>query len=212
MKQLMKAVVIAAMLAPLTASALFRCKDEKGLTHIGNVPPPECANVPVYEVTSTGTVLRKIEPTPTPEQLKAKQAEEAKAKEAARIETEKKRKDQILLTTYTSEAEIDRARDNALQSLAKAQESNAARMKAVDKRQKELEDELEFYKAGTSKGKTAAKGREPPAQLTSDIASLKKERTVLEEANARTEKEMQAIRDRFAADKARWNELRQGKK
>jgi hypothetical protein len=211
-KQLMKAVLIAAMLAPLTASALFRCKDEKGFTHIGSVPPPECANVPIFEVTSTGTVLRKIEPTPTPEQLKAKQAEEAKAKEAARLETDKKRKDQILLTTYTSEAEFDRARDNALQSLAKTLEANATRMKAVDKRQKELEDELEFYKAGTGKGKAGTKGREPPAQLTSDIAGLKKERTVLEEANARTEKEMQAVRDRFEADKARWNELRQPKK
>jgi hypothetical protein len=205
-------LLIAVTLAPLTASALYRCKDEKGLTHIGQAPPPECANVPIYEVTVTGTVLRKIDPTPTPEQLKAKQAEEAKAREAAKAASEAQRRDKILLTTYTSEQDFDRARDTALQPLTKVLDGNAARLKAIEKRQKELDDELEFYKAGSSKTKAPGKGREPPAQLTNDIAQLNKEKAALAESNARAEKDMQAIRDRFEADKARWNELRQAKK
>lgn len=212
MNGLSRVLLIAAMLVPLTASALYRCKDEKGLTHIGYAPPPECANVPVYEVTATGTVLRKIDPTPTPEQLKAKQAEEAKAKEAAKAATEAQRRDKILLTTYTSEQDFDRARDTALQPLAKILEGNAARLKAVEKREKELNDELEFYKAGSSKSKAAGKGREPPAQLTNDLALLKKEKEALAQSGAKAEKDMQAVRDRFEADKARWNELRQTKK
>ena len=162
--------------------------------------------------TPSGTVLRKIDPTPTPEQLKARQAEEAKAKEAAKAATEAQRRDKILLTTYASEQDFDRAIEVALQPLMKQVEGNATRLKAVEKREKELNDELEFYKAGSSKSKTAAKGREPPAQLTNDIALLKKEKESLTQSTAKAEKDMEAVRQRFEADKARWNELRQPKK
>src|SRR5438045_7144372 len=64
MKRLL--ILIAAVWA-LQAGAAFKCVDERGLTHIGDTPPPGCARVMMYEVTPSGKVLRQIEPTPTPE-------------------------------------------------------------------------------------------------------------------------------------------------
>ena len=45
------------------ASAVYRCVDERGLTLFGDTPPAGCANVPMYEMTRTGKVLRRIDPS-----------------------------------------------------------------------------------------------------------------------------------------------------
>jgi len=74
----MKILLILALLLAPAANAAYKCKDEKGVTHIGDTPPAGCANVVMYEVSRSGTILRKIDPTPTGEQLRAKVEEEAR--------------------------------------------------------------------------------------------------------------------------------------
>src|SRR5512134_484672 len=95
-------LLLALALATPAAQAAFRCVDEKGRTHIGDTPPPGCANVVMYEVTRGGTIIRRIEPTMTEEQWKAKQEAEEKAKIAEKAAAEQKRKDLALLSTYAS--------------------------------------------------------------------------------------------------------------
>ena len=82
------------------------------------------------------------------------------------------------------------------------------RIKAIDKRQKELEDELEFYKAGKSKAKT----KEAPPMLTGDLIRLKSERTTLENSMVNSEKEIETLKVKFDADKRRWVALKGGTK
>ena len=83
-----------------------------------------------------------------------------------------------------------------------------ARSAAVDKRLKELEAEKEFYAAGKG-AKNAGKSRELPAQLKSDLERRQQELAALGKSVANYEKEMQAVRERYEADKARWVELKQ---
>ncbi len=52
----MKILLILAMLAAPAAHAAYKCKDERGITHIGDTPPAACANVVMYEITRSGTV------------------------------------------------------------------------------------------------------------------------------------------------------------
>lgn len=207
---MIKRLLIVVMLAAPAAEAAYRCKDEKGVTHIGFAPPPECANVVIYEVSKTGTVLRTIEPSLTGDQAKAKQEADARAKEAAKAAVEQRRKDTALLSTYSSEKDFERARDATLAPIQKSIATFDARTAAIEKRQKELADEMEFYKAG--KSKTAGKSREPPPQLLADIEKLGKEKESIAASKARSEKEMEQVRARYEADKARWLELKQSKK
>jgi len=202
-KTLVLAVALA--VAPF-ANAAFKCVDEKGVTHIGDTPPAGCANVVMYEVTVSGKVLRKIDPTPSEEQLKARAAEFEKAKAAIRNEAEQKRKDMALLNTYSSEKEIDTSRDRQIDPLKSRIAQAGERMKAIDKRQKELEEELEFYKAGKG-GKS--KG-EPPPQLTGDLIRLKSERTTLEKSVVNAEKEIESTKIKYDTDKRRWIALKSG--
>src|SRR3954452_23356060 len=93
------------------AMATYKCVDEKGVTRIGETPPDECANVVMYEMGRSGQVIKTIDPTPTGEQLKAREEAAARRKEADKVAAEQNRKDQALLNTYSSEREFDMARD-----------------------------------------------------------------------------------------------------
>jgi len=205
--RILKVLMVLAVLGALPAHAAFKCKDEKGVTHIGDTPPAACASVMMYEVTPSGTILRSIEPTPTGEQLKAKLEEAARAREAAKAAAEQRRKDLALLSTYSTEKDIDVSRDLNLKPIEGRIKSARDRTAAVDKHEQELEAEMEFYKAG--KSTKAAKAREAPAQLKADLERTKHEKSTLASSIASYEKEMQEVRERYDTDKKRWLELKQ---
>ena len=203
-----KTLFLLAALAAPWAQATYKCLDDKGVTHIGDTPPPGCANVVMYELSPGGKVLRKIDPTPTEEQLRARQEEYERAKAAIRQQDDRKRADMALINTFSTEKEFDVVRDRNIEPLRSRINMAQERMKAIDKRSKELEEELEFYKAGKSK----AKGKEPPPQLTGDLIRLKSERTTLEGSIAKSEKEIESIKVKADVDKQRWVALKAGVK
>jgi hypothetical protein len=204
MKKLCVALVL--LYVPL-AQATYKCVDERGVTLIGDVPPAGCANVVMYEISASGTVLRKIDPTPTAEQVKARQEEAVKKREADRAAFEQKRKDMALLNTYSSEHEIEVARDRNIEPIRGRIAAEKDRMVAVDKRLKEIADEMEFYKAGHKGGKDKP-APEVPQTLLMQQESARKERASLEKTIADNEKEIESVRQRYEADKKRYGELK----
>ena len=198
--------LIAACWIP-AAGAAFKCVDAKGITHIGDTPPPGCAAVMMYEVTPTGKVLREIEPTLTPEQAKARLAEVERKREADKVAAEQKRKDLALLNTFASEREFDVARDRNIEPLRGRIDSAHERIKAVEKRQKEVKDEMEFYKAGKSK-----KSADMPANLTEALKRTDAEKATLAASIVTHEKEIEQIKVKFDSDKKRWVDLKSGAK
>jgi chromosome segregation ATPase len=200
-------ILLAALAAIPAAQAAYKCTDEKGRTHVGDTPPPGCDRVIMYEVTKSGTVIRKIDPTPTQEQKQARIDEEARRKESARVADEQRRKDLALLATYSNERDFDVSRDRNIDPVQNRIKGAQERGAAVDKRIKELEDEMEFYKAGKSKA-AAGKTREAPPQLTADLERARKERAQLTTNLASYDKEIEQIKQRYEADKRRWQELK----
>jgi chromosome segregation ATPase len=196
------------------ASAAYKCVDEHGITQIGDVPPAGCANVVIYEVSRSGVVLRKIEPTPTPEQVKVLTAERERRAEAERSAAEQQRKDLALLNTYGSEHEIDVARDRNIEPIRNRIASAHERLSAVEEREKQLADEMEFYKAGKRKGK--AKGREPdkvveaPPSLVAEVQRIAGEKANLHKALEGYDRQIAEVRVRYEADRQRWLALKSG--
>ena len=205
--------LLALAFAP-AALATYKCVDEKGVTRIGETPPDECANVVMYEISSTGMVLKRIDPTPTAEQLRQREAEAEKRKESDKILAEKKRKDMALLNTYSTEREFDMARDRNIDPINARIKITKERLAGVEKRVKELEAEMEFYKAGKSRtttsksNKKAASPDEPPHMLTWDLQRMTTERATLEKSLAGYDKEIEAQRVKYDTDKQRWLELK----
>jgi len=193
-----------------SAGAAFKCKDEKGVTHVGDTPPEQCAKVVMYEVTRSGAIIRTIEPSLTPEQAKARVEIEERKKEADKVANEQKRKDLALLATYSSESEFDMVRDRSIQPIQARIKIAQERMPAVDKRAKELGEELEFYKAGKSTKSSSGKKVEAPVMLTSELERLRSEKQSLAKNVADSEKEITDMRARFDVDKKRWLALKAG--
>ncbi|HEX7403920.1 MAG TPA: DUF4124 domain-containing protein [Usitatibacter sp.] len=189
-----------------STGATFKCVDPKGVTRIGDTPPEECGNVVVYEISASGAVIKKIEPTPTPEQLKALEEDRVRKKESDRAAADQKRKDAALLASFSGEKEFDVARDRNIEPLVGRIKNNEDRLKEVAKRIKELEDEMEFYKAGKS-GKSG-KSSEPPPVLIEVMARSRTEKATLEKANVGYQKEIEDIKAKFEADKKRWVSLK----
>jgi chromosome segregation ATPase len=189
------------------AGAAYKCTDAKGITHVGDTPPPGCKDVMMYEVTPAGKVLREIEPTLTPEQAKVRAAELEKKRAADALVAEQKRKDLALLATYASEKEFDVARDRNIEPIKSKIASSQEQIKQAEKRQKEIQEEMEFYKAGKSK-----KGGEIPPRLTDGLKRVESEKSTLEASIAASEKEIEEVKAKYDADKKRWVELKSGPK
>jgi len=209
MKTKKLSLLVALTLAAGSAHAAFRCVDEKGRTHIGDTPPPGCANVVMYEVTRGGIVLRRIEPSMTEDQVKARLEEEEKKRLADKLAAEQKRKDTALLSTYGSEKEFDTARDRNIEPLKARISQSQDRMKEIDKRTKVVKEEMEFYTAGKKKG--GAKKDDTPAGMTAELERLNEEKTAIQKGIVGYGKEIAELRTKYDTDRRRWVALKSGK-
>ena len=191
------------------AGAVYKCVDEKGLTRIGDTPPDQCANVVMYEVTTTGKVLRKIDPTPSADSLKQVREEEARKREADKQAAMQKRKDEALLNTYANEKEFDVARDRNIDPIRGRIRAAHERLKVIDARQAKITEEMEFYQSGKKKSsKKETDG--PPPMLVAERESLDKEKGSITSQIERQEKEIEDLKARYDADRKRWVALKSG--
>jgi hypothetical protein len=141
-------------------------------------------------------VVKRNEAAPTPEQLAAREAERKKKLDDEMAAKEEKRKNAALLNTYSSERDIDEARARALQANEEAIKEAERKVGEVQKRNRELTAEAEFYQ------------KKPiPRQLQQDLQNNEtalKANTELLETKRR---ETAAINAKYDEDKRRYAEL-----
>lgn len=177
------ACLLAALALP--AAAAFKCTDSKGVAHYEDVPPAACSDVTITEVSPSGLTIRKIEPSKA---ASGAVAPAAKA-EADRATLDRQRRDRTLVDTYTTESEIDRARERALELVKARKQSAQSQLELVKKRAKGIE---------SNKGASQA-----------DRDGVAKEQAGIEHAIAGYDTEMARIQQQYETDKVRWRELKQ---
>ncbi len=200
-------VALTAFCAAAPAFATFKCVDERGVTHYGDTMPPQCAKRDVSELSREGNVLRRYNAPLTSEQQKAREAEMTKRADENKLIAAQRQKDAALTATFGSEREFDTARKNDIAQLDARKATLDTRLADVDRLIQKYTDELEFYKAG--KGKNAV-AKEPPAELTKNLARVQADRTALANENARADKEKEAVAVKYEGEKARWKQLKAG--
>jgi hypothetical protein len=198
-----------ALVSPF-AHALYKCVDEKGITHYGDTMPPQCAKKAITEMTKQGDVVRKYDAPLTPEQLRAQDEERERRAEQEKKITEQRLKDQALIATYGSEREFNVARDKDLAGLDARKKTLIARNEDIDKQLSKTQNEMEFYKAGKSKAGKAGKTAEAPPQLVMDYNRAKNDRTLLDNELVKVDVDRAAVVARYDAEKERWKKLKGG--
>lgn len=201
-----KPTVAGAALGALLAVGLpalattYKWVDEHGVVHYTDKVPPEQIDKARVELSKDGVPVRKIDPAMTAEQRKAKEAEEARQRELARVQEDVARKNKALLQSYTSEAEIELARKRALSTLDGVIQSAVAYTEQLNKRKEEVER------------KKAEFGNKPiPAALEREATTVDVELVRQNEVVAQKRRESADVQAKYDAILARWRELTNSK-
>jgi hypothetical protein len=136
------------------------------------------------------------------------------------VAKEERRRNNALLATYTSEKDIEDARERAIADNTKASKEVEGRIAEIKKRQAGYDKEMEFYsdapktdKAGKGRPAAAAKtGAKPPPKLLEDIHSAELDLKAQENLLAMRQKEVETINAKYDEDKKRFVELTKPKK
>lgn len=183
------------------AGKTYCCADERGRQACGDSLPRECFGRAYKELSERGTLLRQVEAPLTSDQQAQREAAAAAKKKEERAAMEEKRKNQALINTYTSEKDVDIARDRTLADMeSRAKEVQAKYNDAVKRKQK-LEAEMEFYKK-----------KPVPAELKEQIKASETEIKAQQAAIEAKKQEMDQVRIRFEEEKKRYLELTRGSK
>lgn len=174
---------------------LYKWVDENGKVHYTDTLPPAAANQGSAELNRSGNVVRKSE---SAEERQKRLAAEAQAAERKKQADEQARRDRALLSTYTSEKEIDLARDRALEQRGLIIKSAQARLKQLEPGTRELEQKI---RAASTNGKPV------PEHLRRQYDAKQAEIAEAQRTIKTNEEAMAAIRERYEAEKQRFREL-----
>ena len=186
----------AALFAAISLNAeakLYKWVDDKGVTHYGETIPPEYANRDTKQL-DKGRIIDRDEKRDAGKKGPAKKEV---VEDKAVIEAQ--RRDNALLATYSNEKEIDLARDRNLLQVEARVNSYTTMLKSAEATLAGLLQERDAINKN---------GRKMPASLIQDIteaeALVVRRKKELETSN----KEVEAVKARYAADKQRYRELK----
>ena len=186
---------------PATAAGMYKWTDDQGVIHYSDQMPADSVNKGGVVIDAQGRRIKKIDATLTPAQAKAKEVEDEKARIIAKTQEDKMRRDIALTHSYTSEDEIDFARNRALLAVESQLKSAEAYVADLTKRQAELK-----------KNKLAYGDKPVPGTLDSELSSLDEELVRQDKVMTQRRTEITAIHAKYESDKLRWREIRTDQK
>jgi chromosome segregation ATPase len=180
-------------------SAAAARTDEDGRMQISDRVPADAARYRVEVLNSRGMVIRVMEAQQTEEQrIEAAALAEAEA-EAERAREAQERHDNMLMQSYTSVADIERARDGRLQALA-------AQIRVAQAAVDNLQDNYDGLVARTER--LEGDGRPVPEDLAQQVERARSQLEANQRFVAAREQEHAELSASFAADIDRYKELR----
>jgi len=175
---------------------MFKCVDAKGRTYYTQVPPRECLGRSTEELSRQGSVLKRSGGTLTPEEQAARERERKEKQEREIAEREERRKNRALLSTYSSEQDIEDARARAIKDNEVAIKQTEKTIADAMKRKKKLETEKEFYLK-----------KPMPPKLSQDIKNNEIEIRTQQGLLEAKKKQVADINAKYDADKKRYLEV-----
>jgi hypothetical protein len=190
----------AAFLAVATPAraVMYKWVDDKGVVHYTDKLPPEAVDKANTELSKEGIPVKKTDKVQvlTPEQRRAIAEEQEKKRLVAKQAEEVARRDRALMSSYTSEAEIDLARNRSLQTINNVVQSTMA-----------FSDQLNKRKADAEAKKVEFAGRPIVAVLDRELEGIDAELARQADIIAQKKREAEAVTAKYDADKQRWREL-----
>lgn len=186
-------LMLAATCVHAEAKRIKKWVDSEGVTHYGDVLPPSYAGEQTTEMNSQGIKVKRKPPPANPNDKQTNKPKEL---------TEQERRDKALLNSFTTDKEIDLARDRNLQMDQAALQSLRLRLTAAEQRLQKTSTAITEFN----------RNRKPiPADLIREQKAQQTEISNIQRQMEQKEASMDATRTRFDNDKQRFMELKSGK-
>lgn len=203
-KQVFNTIIIMTAISSLTLTtsvqARMKCwKNHEGITECGDKVPPEFAQKGHKEIGESGIVREEVERAKTSEELAEEERLAKLEEERLKKEEEKQLKDRILLETFASVEEIEKARDDRIQSVE-------ASIALTGVRREKIQADLDKRIKSAADAEKA--GREPNDDLLADIESLKRQIKDIDKFVEDKRIEQEQIRTSHAEDIERFKLLK----
>lgn len=171
---------------------MYKWTDKQGVVHYGSSIPPEYADQQKEQINAQGQTIKTIDGAQTPEQRAA--ADKAKLDEAAK--KEQLGHDKVLLSTYGSVADIERARDSRLAAIQGQINLASSAVATLEKEGVQLENQ-----------RAVAKEPERIAKVDAAIAKQRHEMNANQRSVMTKQDERLVVAKQYDADIARYREL-----
>jgi hypothetical protein len=176
-----------------SGTVVYKCVDGRGKVYYSDKLTPECNQV--EEMNRQGRVVKKHETLKPGVAPKPAAGEDGARKDSA----ERQRRDRALTATYTSEEEIDLARDRSLAIPLEA-------IKTAENRQAKANAQL--FDLKTEANRLAGQQKAIPPNLLEEIDVKQKEVSALEAELQQKKSYADSVRARYDADKLRYRVLK----
>ena len=177
---------------PKQGKKMYKWTDKDGVVHYGSAIPPEYADQQKTQINSQGQTVKTIDGAMTPEQRAAR--EQAKLDEAAKKQAVEH--DKVLLSTYGSVTDIERARDSRLAAIQGQINLASSTISSLEVEGVRLE-----------KQRAVAKDPKQIERLDAALAKQRAEMNANQRAVMTKQDEKLAVAKQYDADIARYREL-----
>lgn len=184
----------AALTGPSAAQKLYKYTDANGKVVYTDKMPSDASGKANDQLNRQGTVTKRNEAALTPEQVAARETERKQKLEQDVAAKEEKRKNMALLNTYSSEQDIADARARALEANVEAVKEAERKLADVQKRQKELATEAEFYVKKPMPGVLKQDIQVNNAAIASHTELIDKKKKETEAINAKYDEDLRRYR------------------
>lgn len=176
---------------------IFCCNDATGRLVCGDFLPTECLGRAHEERDAKGFVTARKEAPLTAEQQARRNAEVEKKKEETKRKVEERRRNEALLATYSSDKDIDAARDRALVDVDKLIGEAEKRLAEAQASKTKVERDKEFYKNKALPPALRAQMKEADSQIATQ-----------QEAVAAKKHDREGVITKFEEERKRYHELK----
>lgn len=188
-------LVAAAGLVSAAHAATYKWTDDEGKVHYSDKAPPEAPKGAAV-LDKQGRQVKKIDAPLSPEAIKAKADEDARQKAEAKARDDQARKDRALMQSYTSENEIDLARQRAVSTLEAQITSAQTFSETLQKQQKAIAAKKQAYA-----------GKPIPIELERESASVEEELSRQNILIRQKSDELTMVAEKYDTIKQRWREI-----
>lgn len=198
---IVSALCVSLLSAPAVAQKLYRWVDAEGKVHYTDSLPPEAVNQARDELNRSGMAVNRVDRALTEEERAAMEAEEAEARREAELKAERDKMDAVLLGSYATEADLERAYRERFDLLDQSLE--AARV-GIRSQEKSLNDLL-AHAAGLERS-----GKPVPSSVQSSITAARSQVDEQRAFLAKRERERENLQSEYDGIVARYRELKRG--